>query len=179
MNQLPKFHALRKKVWPMIQAEPLDERKDFSSVAEAIAAASYVEQLLASENNLIVNRLSWLFVSQSFCISAFVVLEVSTNSMPVVGAHLHAMKLALPILGIVCCALVGLASWAGSFESGRLANERARIVHYINKHGPTNIPNLGADPRLRDFSWTQYGGSMPNRLLPLVLMAFWIVALVW
>ena len=152
---------------------------EFSSLAEAITAAMYVEQILAAENMLIVNRLSWLFLSQSFCISAFVVLETSVGSQPVMTARLQALRLAVPILGIICCTFVGLATWAGSFESQRLSNERARLVQYINERSPTKIPNLGAQARLRDYRWTQYGGSLPNRLLPLVLAAFWIVTLVW
>ena len=159
--------------------EPLTHTADFSSLAEAITAAMYVEQILAAENMLIVNRLSWLFLSQSFCISAFVVLETSLGSQQSITPRLQALRLAVPILGIICCTLVGLATWAGSFESQRLSNERARLVQYINDRRPTTIPNLGAQARLRDYRWTQYGGSLPNRLLPLILAAFWIVTLVW
>ena len=159
--------------------DPLTHPAEFSSLAEAITAAMYVEQILAAENMLIVNRLSWLFLSQSFCISAFVVLETSLGSQQSISPRLQALRLAVPILGIICCTLVGLATWAGSFESQRLANERARLVQYINDRSPTTIPNLGAQARLRDYRWTQYGGSLPNRLLPLVLAAFWIVTLVW
>ena len=161
---------------------PMDssgDRKEFSSLAEAISAAAYVEQILAAENMLIVNRLSWLFVSQSFCISAFVVLQTSVAARQVDNSRIRALQLGVPILGIVCCTLVGLATWAGTFESKRLANERARLVHYINERSPTRIPNLGAIAPLRDYAWTQYSGGLPNGLLPLVLMAFWIVALVW
>ena len=159
--------------------EPSPQIVEFSSLAEAITAAMYVEQILAAENMLIVNRLSWLFLSQSFCISAFVVLETSLGAQQNTSSRLQALRLAVPILGIICCTLVGLATWAGSFESQRLSNERARLVQYINERSPTKIPNLGAKARLRDYRWTQYGGSLPNRLLPLVLAAFWIVTLVW
>ena len=38
----------------------------FNSLAEAIGVAQYVEQLLGAENQWINNRLSWLFISQSF-----------------------------------------------------------------------------------------------------------------
>ena len=166
-------------VMGMEKDEPLLQITEFSSLGEAITAAMYVEQILAAENMLIVNRLSWLFLSQSFCISAFVVLETSLGSQQANTPRLQALRLAVPILGIICCTFVGLATWAGSFESQRLSNERARLVQYINEHSPTQIPNLGAQARLRDYRWTQYGGSLPNRLLPLVLAAFWIVTLVW
>ena len=50
-------------------------------------------------------------------------------------------------------------------------------ARYINDRSPTNIPNLGAQARLRDYRWTQYGSSLTNRVLPLILAAFWIVTL--
>jgi hypothetical protein len=99
--------------------------------------------------------------------------------MPGISTHFRAMRLALPILGIICCTVVGAATWAGSFESQRLSNERARLCQYINAHSPTQIPYLGSTKQLRDYRWTQYSGSLPNRLLPLVLAAFWIITLVW
>jgi len=163
----------------MTHIESSGDGKEFSSLVEAISAAAYVEQILAAENMLIVNRLSWLFVSQSFCISAFVVLETAGATQLAGNSHLRALRFGVPILGIICCTLVGLATWAGTFESKRLANERARLVHYINERSPTRIPNLGAVAPLRDYTWTQYSGSLPNRMLPLVLMAFWIATLVW
>jgi hypothetical protein len=138
-------------VMGMEKDEPLLQITEFSSLGEAITAAMYVEQILAAENMLIVNRLSWLFLSQSFCISAFVVLETSLGSQQANTPRLQALRLAVPILGIICCTFVGLATWAGSFESQRLSNERARLVQYINEHSPTQIPNLGAQARLRDY----------------------------
>jgi hypothetical protein len=120
----------------MTEAKPLTDGKDFSSLAEALSAAAYVEQILAAENNLIVNRLSWLFVSQSFCISAYVVLETSVAAQQAVSPHLGALRFAVPILGIICCLLVGLAIWASSFESYRLADERARLCKYLTNTAP-------------------------------------------
>ena len=46
--------------------EPLPGEMQFSSLSDAISVAAYVEQILAGENTLIVNRLSWLFLSQSY-----------------------------------------------------------------------------------------------------------------
>jgi len=57
-----------------------DKRDHLDNLAEAIAAAAYVEQLLAAEQQWITNRLSWLFISQSFCLTAFVILATSTGT---------------------------------------------------------------------------------------------------
>ena len=155
----------------------LPDEMQFSSLADAISVASYVEQILAAENTLIVNRLSWLFLSQSFCISAFVLIEIAF-AQKWESPNLRALRIAVPVLGIICCAVVGMATWAGTFESTRLANQRARLVQYINEHSPAQIPNLGANSEMRDHIWTQYAGSLPNQLLPAVLATFWIIMLI-
>jgi hypothetical protein len=156
--------------------ESSDEMQ-FISLADAISVASYVEQILAAENTLIVNRLSWLFLSQSFCISAFVLIEIAF-AQNWESPHLRTLRFAVPVLGIICCVVVGMATWAGNFESTRLANQRARLVQYINEHSPAQIPNLGGKSEMRDYTWTQHAGSLPNRLLPAVLAAFWIIMLI-
>jgi hypothetical protein len=53
-------------------------------LSEAIATAAYVEQVLNAEHQRITNRLSWLFVSQSFCITASTILAISTG-VPIVA----------------------------------------------------------------------------------------------
>ena len=103
------------------------DEMQFTSLTDAISVASYVEQILAAENTLIVNRLSWLFLSQSFCISAFVLIEIAF-AQQWASPNLRALRVAVPVLGIICCAVVGLATWAGTFESTRLADQRARLV---------------------------------------------------
>jgi hypothetical protein len=157
--------------------ESLPDGKQFSSLSDAVSVAAYVEQMLAAENTLIVNRLSWLFLSQSFCISAFVLIEIAF-AQKWESPNLQALRVAVPALGIICCVVVDLATWAGTFERDRLADQRARLVQYINQHGPAQIPNLGGKSETRDHAWTQHAGSLPNRLLPAVLAAFWIVMLI-
>ncbi len=61
------------------RAEPQKPTK-FEKVEHAFAASTFVEQLLTAEQNWITNRLSWLFVSQSFCITAFVILITSETT---------------------------------------------------------------------------------------------------
>jgi hypothetical protein len=47
----------------------MGESITFKSLAEAIGTANYVPQLLGAEYQWISNRLSWLLISQSFCIT--------------------------------------------------------------------------------------------------------------
>jgi hypothetical protein len=77
---------------------PLDdnfnESIDGIGLQDALALAAYIEQLLMTEQQWILNRLSWLFTSQSFLVTAFVVLLGSGNH----SSTAHLLKVALPFL---------------------------------------------------------------------------------
>ncbi len=78
----------------------------FYSLAEAISAASYVEQLFAAELQWIHNRHSWLFISQSFCLTAYAIVSTSTASRFGAGHVLAILGLALPVFGVIGCVVV-------------------------------------------------------------------------
>jgi len=78
---------------------------DSIDLKDALALAAYIEQLLMTEQQWILNRLSWLFTSQSFLITAFVVLLSSSNH----SSTTHFLRIALPLLGLFCCITVALA----------------------------------------------------------------------
>ena len=82
-----------------------NESIDSIDLKDALALAAYIEQLLMTEQQCILNRLSWLFTSQSFLITAFVVLLGSGNHSP--SAHL--LRIALPLLSLLCCITVAIA----------------------------------------------------------------------
>ena len=55
-----------------ITDENLIEKIDILDLKDALALAAYIEELLMTEQQWIMNRLSWLFTSQSFLLTAFV-----------------------------------------------------------------------------------------------------------
>lgn len=151
----------------------------FDNLSEALATAGYVEQLLSAEQQWIANRLSWLFVSQSFCITAYAI--VTASSLVNTGAnHVKILKMALPVFGIICCIIVGFGVQAAAAVARKLANERGRLSHYINEHSGTMIPLVGVDRDLRDpdLRWTLWVGALPL-WLPWVLFVLWLVLLFW
>src|SRR5207253_1454169 len=74
---------------------------DFAKVRDALGVASYVEQLHLSEQQWLMNRLAWLFTSQSFCILAYVTL---ITKAPGAGddTRVAFLKVGLPVFGVVC-----------------------------------------------------------------------------
>ncbi|MGO8749463.1 MAG: hypothetical protein ACLQNE_26185 [Thermoguttaceae bacterium] len=151
----------------------------FNSLAEAIGAANYVQQLLGAEYQWIHNRLSWLLISQSFCISAYAILSTSTGVRFVGDNTIAIMKTGLPVFGIICCLFVGIAILAATRVAQSLANERGRLVGYINENSPTAIPLPGVAGDLIEKRWTYWAGELPHWVLPWVLGAFWLSLMIW
>ena len=150
----------------------------FNSLAEAIDAANYVQHLLNAEYQWINNRLSWLFISQSFCIMAYTILATSTAIRFPGPYTISILKLGLPVFGIICCALVGVAIFAATRVARSLANERARLVRYINENSPATIPLVGAEGDLREKLWISCSGELPHLVLPWVLGVLWVFLII-
>lgn len=147
----------------------------FSTLAEAISAATYIQQLLTAEYQWISNRLSWLFISQSFCISAYTTLA-STSVQRFEGhATIYVLQRGLPVFGISCCIADGLAVFAARRVAHFLAEERARVVHYINENSPASIPLIGFEGDLKDHLWLHRFGELPHWVLPWLLGIFWLL----
>jgi hypothetical protein len=56
----------------LITDDNLIKKIDILDLKDALALAAYIEELLMTEQQWIMNRLSWLFTSQSFLLTAFV-----------------------------------------------------------------------------------------------------------
>ena len=151
------------------------ESIDGIDLKDALALAAYIEQLLMAEQQWILNRLSWLFTSQSFLITAFVVLLSS-------GKHSHTAHLlliALPLLGLFCCVTVAIAIRAAERVRKPLGNRRALLSMLINDtvKSPMLVPILGSSKALRDNPWTLHHGSLPHIVLPWAFAVLWLLLL--
>ena len=156
--------------------EEFNESIDGIDLQDALALAAYIEQLLMTEQQWILNRLSWLFTSQSFLLTAFVVLLGSGNRSP--AAHL--LRFALPLLGLFCCVTVALAIRAAERVGKPLGNRRAFLSMLINDrvNSPMLIPRLGSSKALRDNPWTLHHGSLPHIVLPWAFAMLWLLLLI-
>jgi hypothetical protein len=152
------------------------ESIDGIDLKDALALAAYIEQLLMAEQQWILNRLSWLFTSQSFLITAFVVLLSSGNQFPTA----HLLRIALPLLGLFCCVTVALAIRAAERVRKPLEDRRAFLSIHINDiiKSPRLVPLLGSSKSLRNSSWTLHYGSLPHIVLPWAFAILWILLLI-
>jgi hypothetical protein len=155
--------------------DSIHESIDGIDLRDSLALAAYIEQLLMTEQQWILNRLSWLFTSQSFLITAFVVLLSSGNHSP--AAHL--LRIALPLLGLFCCVTVAIAIRAAERVRKPLENRRAFLSMHINDivKSPKLVPVLGSSKALRDNPWTLHHGSLPHIVLPWAFAVLWLLLL--
>jgi len=153
--------------------------KYFSSVDEAIGCANYIEKLLEAERQWINNRVSWLFISQTFCIMAYTTLSTTKDVRFAERGAIGILKSGLPIFGVACCVVVGVAVFSAARVAHSLENERGRAVLYVNENSPATIPMIDVAGDLRDKRWLYWFGEMPHRLLPWVLGALWLLLMIW
>ncbi|MES2356479.1 MAG: hypothetical protein V4568_19170 [Pseudomonadota bacterium] len=163
--------------------DDLQEQKaalKFANVSEAVFAESYVEQILSSEHNWISSRLSWLFISQSFCITAYTILVTSSIACRESMHQAKILTIAIPVMGIIFSVFVGLSVQAGALVAKRIANARAQITQYVNTHADTTIPLIGGNPIFRqsNIRSTAWLGALPH-WLPWILVTFWLLLLVY
>jgi hypothetical protein len=122
------------------------------SLSEAVSLAAYVAQMLTTEMQWIMNRLQWLFTSQSFLIAAYVTLLFGT---PQDYKLVYILKVAIPVLGFLACTVVFGSVIAADHEVRMLANERSRLSVYISGETAIQLLRIGGTPDSRDRSWTQ------------------------
>jgi len=156
--------------------ENFNESIDSIALGDALALATYIEQLLMTEQQWILNRLSWLFTSQSFLLTAFVVLLSSGNHSPTANL----LRVALPLLGLLCCVTVALAIRAAERVGKPLGNRRAFLSMLINDKvkSPVLVPRIGSSKALRDNPWTLHHGSLPHIVLPWAFATLWLLLLI-
>jgi hypothetical protein len=151
----------------------MDKPKSFNSLAEGINIANYVEGMLHVEYQWINNRVSWLFISQSFCITAYAIVVTSTAERFPGGHSISILNRGLPFFGIICSVMVGLAVFAARRTVRSLTKERLKVVRYINENSPVSIPLAGVEGELKKQGWVFWAGELPHLVLPWVLGAFW------
>jgi len=156
----------------------MEKPTTFNSLFDALQVANHLDTLRHAEYQWIQSRLSWLFISQSFCITAYTVLSIATTEHRLEPRSISMLRWGIPAFGVISCVLVGVAALAAAGVARGIAAERASALRYINEHTPLNIPPNGrnADPSVR--GWSYWAGELPHRVLPWILAALWLLQLV-
>jgi hypothetical protein len=71
----------------------MEKPATFNSIFDAIQTASHLDTLRHAEYQWIQSRISWLFISQSFCITAYTVLSIATTERPLAPPSITSLRL--------------------------------------------------------------------------------------
>jgi hypothetical protein len=147
----------------------MNDPQPLSTPLSGLEYYQLIRQRIEHEDNLVVQRLSWLVASQSFLFTAYaIVLNGLTASPPPAAAALMHQQARLsrliPLVGILTCALIYVSIVAGVRAIGALRRRyRSRFPS-----DETDLPGIQTDGRTRAL------GLVAPLLLPLVFIGVWL-----
>jgi hypothetical protein len=130
-----------------------------------------IRSRIEHEDNLVVQRLSWLVASQSFLFTAYAIVTNGLASQPPPPAcvrfssQLQLLYQLIPVVGTLTCTLIYISILAAVASMRRLRNS------YHSRFGDDEkgVPPIMTHPPIRLF------GHSAAVLLPLVFITIWLV----
>ena len=114
--------------------------------------------------------MTWLVISQSFLFSA-VSLTVNNLVNPSAVKISELLRWLIPIIGIITCSSVGLATFAALSVINNLKRQRDDL----EDKAKDDLELIG----VRITSWEHKIGNIPSLILPWILCIAWLLVLLW
>ncbi len=130
-----------------------------------------VRARIEHEDNLVVQRLSWLVASQSFLFTAYAIVTNGLASQPPLpscihfSAQLQLLYQLIPVVGTLTSALIYISILAAVASMRHLRNS----YHSRFAEDEKGMPSIMTRPPIRLF------GHSAAVLLPLVFITIWLV----
>jgi hypothetical protein len=130
-----------------------------------------VRARIEHEDNLVVQRLSWLVASQSFLFTAYAIVTNGLASQPPppgcirFAAQLQLLYQLIPVVGTLTCVLIYVSILAAVASMRQLRNS----YHSRFADDEKGLPSIMTRPPIRSF------GHSAAVLLPLVFITIWLV----
>jgi hypothetical protein len=136
----------------------------------ALEYYNLVRERLEHEDNLIVQRLSWLVASQSFLFTAYAIVSNGLMSQPQpaclhFGEQLQRLFQLIPIVAMLTCVLIYISILAAVVTMRGLRNG------YRSRFGPEE----DALPPIMTAAPVRLYGLVAPLLLPLVFTTIWLI----
>ena len=149
----------------------MNEPRPLSTPLSGLEYYHLIRERIEHEDNLVVQRLSWLVASQSFLFTAYAIVSNGLMSQPAQPACLHfgeqlqLLFQLIPIVATLTCILIYISILAAVVTMRRLRNS------YRSRFGPEEdgLPPIMTAAPIRLFGFVAPG------LLPLVFAAVWLV----
>jgi hypothetical protein len=130
-----------------------------------------IRSRIEHEDNLVVQRLSWLVASQSFLFTAYAIVTNGLASQPPppgcarFSSQLQLLYQLIPVVGTLTCTLIYISILAAVASMRRLRN----AYHSRFAEDEKGVPPIMTRPPIRLF------GHSAAVLLPLVFITIWLV----
>src|SRR6266404_1150677 len=130
-----------------------------------------IRERIEHEDNLIVQRLSWLVASQSFLFTAYAIVTNGLTTQPPQPACIHfsdqlqLLFQLIPIVGTLTCVLIYVSVLAAVVTMRRLRNS------YHSRFGNEDA----AAPPIQTLAPIRLFGYSAPVLLPLVFTTIWLI----
>jgi hypothetical protein len=127
-----------------------------------------VRERIDHEDNLVVQRLSWMVAAQSFLFTAYAITVngIASSAAPGLQQQSRLVQL-IPAVGILSCALIYCSIVAATWAIAALRRE-------FNRRHPHGVPGL---PPLQSVAIVRWCGLLAPLVLPLVFIAAWLCVL--
>jgi hypothetical protein len=145
---------------------------------KVIDLANYVEHLKAAEQHWSTNRMSWLLMSQTFCILAYISL-ISANENTAGFANVrHLLSWLLPLTASLISCATAISIYAAEYVNHRLIDVRVELAELMNELSGMviKVPRVGAKKRDDNIRYTLGLGRFVL-LVPVLLVIFWLSVL--
>ena len=143
---------------------------ELADVPNALTQIGRLGEGIKAEFDLIMGRMSWLVIAESFIFSAFATVIVNFRAdHPLVGVMGY-LAWVLPFVGMFLAATVYLAIVAALGAIVALKKQRERMMARLPSHLQIDLISAG--------SRIQWWGNVPAHVIPPVLFIVWAAGLV-
>jgi hypothetical protein len=177
LHSFPTFGAFEVSSWLASRAKcvymsPMSLPTLEGSSLSPLEYYNLIRSRIEHEDNLVVQRLSWLVASQSFLFTAYAIVTNGLATQPVLQlglarflAQLQLLNQLIPVVGTLTSVLIYVSILAAVASMRRLRDS----YHSRFPDDETGVPPIMTRPPIRLF------GHSAAVLLPLVFITIWLV----
>jgi len=141
-----------------------------TDIAHVIAQQGRYEMAIGKEFSLVADRMTWLVISQSFLMSAFVLSSATYDAATTMKLVLRASQVLMPAFGIVVAFLIIVAVKAAHSAAEKLKNSRDALEQTLPENLRVSL--------IGNTTWESDRGNWPPHVIPYVVLLVWAILLV-
>ena len=125
---------------------------------------------IGKEFSLVADRMTWLVISQSFLMSAFVLSSATYDAAATMKPVLRASQILMPVFGMIVAFLIIMAIRAAHSAAEKLKASRDTLEQSLPEN--LRVTLIG------NTTWGNDRWNWPPHVIPYVVLAVWAILLV-